>query len=375
MKKYISLLLFLFPYVFIQAQEKQVFSETFIDNHNNWPLIDKKGLKTSISPEKYYDINNQSKDDYTSLIDVPLDSLADNHIVMAFKDLRWSDKNFAKLTGGCRFVIGARDEKSGYVIGISKDLIGIYAREKHPNSSQFDYQDIQIKYGTEDYLDMRIENNRWKFYNKSGEEVANTPARPLDGNKIGVTVYQPARYALTNVMVAEKEKNIIKTDFPLALFMVAYRNLLCSASHLFIDDKGAQYGAAYDSMWYCKTNVPGFASNTLLIMKKNDIELLTNRRFKTKDEAFAYYQEALGAIKLTKDTCIELSNNTAQLLRMDNYKEHFIQFDNWRSGFRDDHAQKVEGNVLLGISKRYNDSDYLLEFHIILYLSGKVFSN
>jgi len=273
----------------IQAQEKRIFSETFTDNRNNWPLIDKKGLKTSLSAGKYYDINNQSKDNYTSLVTVPLDSLADTHIVMTTKSLRWDDKNFAKLKGYCRFVIGAKDETSGYTVGMSENTLGISARREHPNSSPLDYQIIQIQSGDPDYLDMRIENNRWKFYSRNGNEIANTPARPMDGNKIGVFVYQPARYALTSVLVTEKEKNIIKTDFDLALFMFNYRKLLCSAWNMFKDDVGAQYGTPKDSTWYCKTHVPGFGFHTFLFVKKNHIELVTARKVNSLDEAFAYY--------------------------------------------------------------------------------------
>lgn len=375
MKKNIIFLCFFNLCLFIQAQEKQVFSETFTDNHNNWPLIDKKGLKTSISTEKYYEINNQSKDNYTSLISVPLDSLKDSHIVMGKKDLRWNDKNPGKLNGYCRFVIGAKDENSGFIVGMSENTLAISIRGQRATSSLLDYQEIQIHGGNDDYLDMRIENNRWKFYSRDGTEIANTPARPMDGNKIGLIVYQPARYALTNLMVAEKEKNIIKTDFDLALFMFAYRKLLCSAWNMFKDDVGAQYGTPKDSTWYCKTNVPGFGIHTFLFMKKNNIELVTSRKVNKLDEAYAYYDQALSGIKLTKDTCLELSNNTAQLSNMDFYKKLFVQFESRRAGFRDDHAQKVEGNILLGISKVYNESAYLVEFHIILYLSGKVFSN
>ena len=373
MKKNILFPCFLLFCQLIQAQEKQVFSESFTDNHNNWPLIDKKGLKTSISAEKYYDINNQSKDNYTSLVAVPLDSMADTHIVMAIKSLRWDDKNSAKLNGFCKFVIGAKDDNSGFTIGMSEKILLISGRGQHAISAQMDYEEIEIYSGDHEYLDMRIENNRWKFYSRNGNEIANTSARPMDGNKIGLVVFQPARYALTNLMVAEKEKEIIKTDFSLPLFMYAYRQLQCSANHLFKDDVGQQKGDPRDSTWYCKTKVPGLGLFTYLFINKKTIELISSRKVKTKDEAFAYYNEMLTGIKLTKDSCLELANNSALLAKDDYFKTRFVQFENWRTGFRDDHAEKVEGNVLVGISKMEGESAYFAEFHIILYLSGKVF--
>jgi hypothetical protein len=142
---------------------------------------------------------------------------------------------------------------------------------------------------------------------------------------------------------------------------------------MFKDDVGAQYGTPKDSTWYCKTNVPGFGFHTFLFIHKNTIELLTTRKVNSLDEAYAYYDQALSGIKLTKDTCLELGNNTFQLSNMDFYKKHFVQFESRRAGFRDDHAQKVEGNILLGLSKVNAESAWLVEFHIILYLSNKVF--
>ena len=355
----------------MSAQEKEVFSETFADNHNNWPVIDKKGLKTSVSAEKYYDINNQSKDNYTSLVAVPLDSTKDFHIKIEKKSLRWDDKNSARLNGFSKFIIGAKDENSGYTIGIAENTLLISAKGQHAISA-LDYQEIEIQHGDPDYLDVRIENNRWKFYSRNGIEIANISARPVDGNKIGVMVYQPARYALTNIVVTEREKQIIKTDFNLALFMFAYRQLLCSANHLFKNDFGTPYKDS-KNIWYSKTSVQGFGFYTYLIKDEKSIELNSSRRVNTLDEAYAYYEAAISGIKLTKDSCLEMTNNTTLLRKDDYFKTHYVQFENWRTGFRDDHAEKVEGNVLVAISKEYNQSTYLVEFHILLNLSGKVF--
>lgn len=371
MKKYFLPLCLLYFCLFTRAQEKQIFSESFTENHNNWPLIDKKGLKASISGEKRYDIENRSKNDFTSFVSVPLDLTKDFHIKMTVEDLHYNDKKADEMSGTFNYLIGAKDENSGYLISIGGKSLLIAAVLPNQDHRQMYYGETGNS--EKEYLDFRVENNRWKFYNRNGSEIANIPAMPLEGNKMGIWVERFGHYGLTSLTVAEKEKVLIKTDFDLALFMFTYQKLLCSAWNMFKDDIGAQYGTPKDSTWYCKTNVPGFGLHTYLFIHKNTIELLTTRKVNSLDEAYAYYDQALSGIKLTKDTCLELSNNTAQLSTMDFYKNTFVQFESRRSDFRDDHAQKVEGNVLLGLSKVNAESAWLVEFHIILYLSNKVF--
>jgi hypothetical protein len=378
-KKIILFFYFLSLCLYLQAQEKQVFTETFIDNRNQWPIISKKGLVTSLVPGQYYEINNRSKKDFSAVIPLPFDSSGDFRIKMAVKDMHFSDKDSWNEHSYFNFVIGATDENSGYAINISDKALVISELTADGKRNQLYYGDVKWT-PSHDYLDLRIEHNRWKFYTESGLDAANIPAYPLKGNKFGVLVWTDCHYGLTAFTVEQPKKEIIKTNFPLALFMFVYPKLLCSASHLFKDDVGAQYGTPADSTWYCKTNVPGFASNTLLVIEKDNIELLTNRSFKTKDEAFAYYKEALGGIKLTKDTCLEMGENTDELSKWDKtdegyFKTHFIQFNNWRTGFRDDHAKKVEGNVLLGLSENSGKSEYMVEFHMMLRLTGKVFDD
>ena len=364
MKKNVLLLCLLSLCLLIHAQEKQVFSESFADNHNKWPTINKKTMKASVSANKYYELSNHSKNQYeefTVLNTVPLDTTKDLHITMDAKNIRMEDKDYdGTRSRYCWFIIGAKDENSGYFISQDENSLTVGTRSAH--GTRLGYYTAEIKISNPERIDMRIEHNRWKFYSWGGNELVNIPAMPLEGTKLGVSVFSPGHYALTNITVSEKEKDIIKTDFPIALFMFAYQHLRCSAKEYFKDDLGEKQSAA--NTWRSKTGVPGFGFSTNIYIYNKIAELSTGRYFNTKDEAFAYYDEAKAAINLSADSCLDVRNNSA-LLKDEKLKK-YIQFDNWYAGFYGDNLQQFDGNVFLCIIEG-KDSGFNLEFHIIVY--------
>jgi hypothetical protein len=344
----------------LSAQETQLFTDSFIDNRNNWRLNKKK---PEVTIDRGYRVNNPTPNNFVAFQTIPLKPDKDFRITVnvtaALLDEYYKiprDKRF----GYCGIIFGAKDEMNGFYVVLSDNLkLKIFKLTNGREELLYD----KFEKCTEEFS-VVSENNRWKILTKYNSEITSVAAAPFMGDKIGIFISDMQKWTINSFSVFEKEKGVTvkKREFPSALFMASYKELLCSAVNLFKDDVGAPLGQAKDSTFRCKKLLSGMNIRSELAVIKHQLEYATGEYFDNRAEAMNYYDDLKNAVSGITTKCMTLIRNN--YIIKSELIEHVEQYDNWSRNFYNSQVGDVSANVL--ILTRAEGAGYNVELHLIL---------